>query len=345
MSIGTITGFCLIVASSSVFEALVYTPQLLACTLFLTLLESPICILLALILDDKKLSIGIGVVLFFVLTMATGSPGFPVNYPEVAFLGPAILLSAILFVLIGGMGSYASDFYVGLYFSETQLVIPLLVWITISIISTWGASKIYSTNIRRWIAESKEWVSTESGDETKPSKITAFQDKLKRRKKMVIAFTFTFMLIIPITTTGYVNVRKEEWRKVVYESPAGGESVEIGEWIYGAFTGMDAPENVGLGVGCEGEVLSGGGGGTYFEFNFDHEDMSLNDLLKLNETELEDKFGRGTSGNFGSSTSFHSGRSGPIHDIQYVWVLRFLDVGGQTDGSIRISLRVVISVT
>ena len=342
MSIGAIAGFCFIVTTTSVFEALTYTPQLLASTLFLTLLVYPICILLALILDDKKLSVIIGVVLFIALTMATGSPGFPVNYAEIAFLGPGILLSAILFALIGGIGSYGSDWYVGLHFSEIQLIVPLLIWILISIISTWGASKFYYLNMKRWIAESNQWVSTEAGDEDKPVNITKLHDELKRRRKTTTAFALAFILIIPFSSTGYVNIRQEEWTKVVYESPPGGETVQVGEWLYGPFTGIEASENIHLVVGCQGELLSGGGGGAYFEMNFDHREMSYNELLAMNETELEDKFGRGTSGNYGSTTTFSTGWGGPIHEDEYVWVLRFLDVGGQTDGSIRVSFRVLI---
>jgi hypothetical protein len=345
MSVGAIAGFCLVVTTSGVFEALLYSPQLLVSTLFLTLLVCPICVLLALVLDDKKLSIAIGIILFFSLTIATGTPGFPVNYPEVAFLGPGILLSAILFVLIGGIGSYSSDWYVGLHFSEIQLVIPILVWIAVSIISIWGASKIYSLNIKRWIAESNQWSTAEAGDEGKPSNITILHDELKRRRKTVTAFAFAFMLVIPVSSTVYVSSRQEEWRKVVYETPAGGLSVEVGEWLYGAFTGIDAPENIHLAVGCEGEILQGGGSAPYIEYTFDHRQMSLNELLQLNETEFEDTFGRSWGRNSGTSTTFHSGRGGPIHDDQYVWVLKLIDIGGQTDGSIRVSFRVVISAT
>jgi hypothetical protein len=343
MSAGVIAGYCFIVFSSGVFEALVYTPQLLASTLFLTLLVSPMCLLLSLMLDDKKLSIAIGTALLLILTLTTGTPGFPMNYAELSFLGPSTLFIAIVFILFSAFENpYSAEFYVGLRFSATQLIIPLLVWISLSIASTWAARRFYSLNIRRWIEESNQWISVDTGDDSLPASIKLLYDKLKYRRKAVIVFSLAFLFIVPIGSMGYMALRQNEWTKIVYESPPEGETVQIGEWLYGAFTGTNPPENIGLCVECDGQILEGGGSTNYVQVNFNHRQMSLNELQQMNETELEDMFGRQRSGSYRIDSTFSTGCGGPIHEEQYIWILRFLDVHGRTEGTIRVSFRVFI---
>lgn len=70
--------------------------------------------------------------------------------------------------------------------------------------------------------------------------------------------------------------------------------------------------------------------------------MTMNELLQLNDTDLEDMFGRSESGSLGQRDTFSSGWSGPIHASQYIWVLRFNEVGGETEGIINISFQVII---
>ncbi|MGY5875500.1 MAG: hypothetical protein RTU30_07125, partial [Candidatus Thorarchaeota archaeon] len=53
----------------------------IATTLLISLLFCPVFVLVALIVDDTKVSMAIGVVLAIVITMTTGLPGNPINYP------------------------------------------------------------------------------------------------------------------------------------------------------------------------------------------------------------------------------------------------------------------------
>ena len=53
-------------------------------------------------------------------------------------------------------------------------------------------------------------------------------------------------------------------------------------------------------------------------------------------------FGRSGSRSLRQSTIFSSSWGGPIHEQQYVWALRFIEVGGETEGSISISFQVII---
>ena len=186
----------------------------------------------------------------------------------------------------------------------------------------------------------EQWLET---DESLPVKdqmqrkidLTASHTALKQRRKLVAVFLVTAILLIPLGGMSYVSTQQSTWTTVVYE--ASGVTVELGvDWLYGEFTGLEPTDNIDLAVGCEG----GNGGSAHF--NFKHRQMTLGEFLLLNDTELEDMFGRSESGNIGESDTFSSGWGGPIHANQYIWVLRFNEVGGETEGFITISFQVII---
>ncbi len=360
MALAVMIGFVFIIPSLTPLQIMSYLSSLLVPTLVVSLLVCPIAAFLALIIDDWKTSAILGVLLFFAITLATGSPGFPVNYPEIAFLGPAHILTAMLFILIGGFSEYlyAVDYYVGVDFVPIQLVLPFVLFIVIAIVTYVLARKMFHSNLSRWTIERELWLSTKGGKMERwldtedsvpdrvqaPSKIdlTDSQAALKQRRRRVTAILVTAILLIPMGGMSYVTVQQNEWTTVVYETS--GVTMELGiDWLYGEFTGMDHPDSIHLSVGCVGGIVGGNGGSA--SFNFEHRRMTLVDYLQLNETEHEDLFGSGISGNNGYRETFTSGWSGPIHEQTYVWALRFLEVGGQTEGSISISFQVIIRAT
>jgi len=169
-------------------------------------------------------------------------------------------------------------------------------------------------------------------------KLGTSHNALKQKRRPVESILVIAIILISIAGIGYISVQQGQWTTVVYQTS--GMTVEIGEWLYGEFTGLEHPDNILLSVGCVGEIIGGGAGSV--RFNFNHREMTLNEFLQLNDTELEDTFGRSWAENFGGSGTFDSGWGGPIHEQQYVWVLRFLEVYGITEGSIEISFQVII---
>lgn len=357
MTIAVLIGFVFIILSLSPLQIMGYLSSLLVSTFIVSFLVSPIAAFLVLIIDDWKISTVLGVLLFFAITLATGLPGYPVNYPEIAFLGPSHIYTAILFILIGGFtgNGYDVSSYVGVNFVPIQLVIPLSLFIIIAVVFYLLSRWMFHSNLIRWTIERELWLSTKGGkmerwletDDILPvmnqfqSKITltVSQTALKQRRRLVAAFLITAILLIPMGGMSYVSTQQNEWTTVVYE--VSGVTVELGvDWLYGEFTGLEPADNIDLLVGCEGEIAGGNGGSAHFNFN--HRQMTLNEFLQLNDTELEDMFGRSESGNFGERDTFSGGWSGPIHAVQYIWVLRFNEVGGETEGFITISFQVII---
>jgi len=348
MALLSFAGLVVTTIASGYASILLVLPQLLGITLFISLLLAPIYLLIALVFDNARRSIIMGFILSIVLMIITGSPRFPVNYPEVAFFGPAHLLAALLFIAIGGYGNYSVEYYVGTIYQPTQLVVPILVWSVIAIVSYFGARRIFFENLPLWIEERDGWLSSEEplvkpDTSTKPRVLPTIRRELHERQRNAVAIAIAIIILISIGGLGYVQVRQDEWFQVVYESPAGGETVAIGNWLNGTFTGIDPSPSITLGVSCEGRILDWTGGAGNVFLTFEKRAMSLSDFQALNDTEFLDMFDSGESGNLGVTGTFGSGRNGPIHDNEYVWALRFNEINGRTSGLVDVWFQLTIS--
>jgi hypothetical protein len=328
---------------------------LLVSTFAATLLVCPIVAFLTMTVDNWKISTFLGILLFLAIALATGTPGYPVDYPELAFIGPAHIVAALFFIMVGGFIEYpyVVGSYVGVDFQPIQLVIPIIILVMIGVFTYVLAGRMYNSNLARWVSERELWLSPKGDDkqwlksEERTSerfqsqlniKITQAHNALKKRQQMASAIIVISIVLIPIGGIGYVSVRHDEWTKVVYQTS--GLSLGIGEWIYGEFTGLDPLENINLDVGCVGQIIGGAGGSV--RFNFNHRSMTLDEFLQLNETEVERLFGQGVAESFLAGGAFNSGWGGPIYAQQYVWALRFLEVGGIAEGQIEVSFQVIV---
>ena len=153
MAAVSLTGLLIAVSASGNIAVLGVLPQLVGITLFLSLILTPIYALIAIEFDSMSKSIVMGFFLTIALVATTGQPGYPTNYPEVVFFGPAHLLSALLFIAIGAYGNYSVDYFVGTTFQPTHLITPILVWSFVSIVCYYRARKVFSNNLSRWIKE------------------------------------------------------------------------------------------------------------------------------------------------------------------------------------------------
>jgi len=347
MSAVSFTGLLIAVIAAGNVAILGIFPQLVGITLLISLLLTPIYALIAIEFDSMSKSIVIGFFLSIALVATTGQPGYPTNYPEVAFFGPAHLLSALLFIAIGAYGNYNVDYYVGTTFQPIHLITPILVWSVLAIICYFWAKRVFINNLSRWTKEREGWLSsgqskTELDESTLPANLPIIRRELYRRQRYAVAISIAIIILISLGGFSYVQVRQGEWTQVVYESPSEGESVEIGNWLYGSFTGVEPSGSISLGVTCEGRILDWSGGTGQVYFTFEHREMTLSEFQELNETEFSDLFDHSESGNLASTGTFGGGLCGPLRDVEYVWVLRFNDVNGRTSGSVDIWFQVII---
>ena len=347
MAVVTVIGFSLaslISGNSMMFQ---YLLPVLGVTLLLSVLLSPIYLLLALAVDNIRISIIVGLVISFATIIAFGLPRFPVNYSEVAFFEPAHILSALLFLLIGGYGAYDISYYVGTLFTPINLVLPIVTWVGLFFIGYIGSKMTYSSNLPRWSLEWDDWIVRNEAlqSQESPARSAALlkaQQSLVSRRKQAIAVAIIIIFLVPFVSTRYVQTRQQEWTQIVYESPSGGETLTIGEWTYNSFTGVEPPPSHYLSFGCVGRILNWEDGPGHIEFVLEFREMTLNEFQNLNETEFDDLFGHSSSGNFGTTGSFSSGWRGPVEAEEYVWVLKFTDVNGKTTGTVNVWFQLII---
>ena len=164
MTVAVLIGFVFIIQYLLPLQILGYFLSILVSSLIVSFLVCPITVFLALTIDDWMNSTALGVLLFFAIALATGLPGYPVNYLEIAFLGPAHILTAIVFILIGGFtGTGYSVSYVGVVFFPIQLVIPLSLFMLIAVVFYLLSRWMFHSNLIRWTMERELWLSTKGG--------------------------------------------------------------------------------------------------------------------------------------------------------------------------------------
>jgi hypothetical protein len=73
----------LVVVSYGTIAILGVLPQLLGLALLISLIMTPIYVLVAIVFDSMSKSIVIGFFLSIAIVATTGQPGFPTNYPEI----------------------------------------------------------------------------------------------------------------------------------------------------------------------------------------------------------------------------------------------------------------------
>ncbi|MHA2425152.1 MAG: hypothetical protein ACXAEF_10210, partial [Candidatus Thorarchaeota archaeon] len=323
-----------------------YLPHMLLIEFCFMLLLCPVVAFLSQIIDEPKRTAFAGLILFLGLLLSTGiPPSSTVDYPDLALFGPANLFAALMFILIGGFGEWSISHYVGVEFTLPQLIPPILAYLTLSILASLIARYFFHENLIRWELSSGDWLkSSKDVPEVQVARtLSNLNTQFKSRQKIVGTIVVIVILMIPLLSMSYVNYRYNEASSIIYQSPSGGEVITIGEWKFGDFQGHDIGDNQYLVIHCEGEILEGGGTSDETRFNFEHREMTLLEFQGLNETEIEDIFGSGETGNYGPTMTFHGGWSGPIRNDHYVWGLRFLEVKGQMSGSIRINLRVTLT--
>ncbi len=340
-------GFVNIELDLAIFQ---FLPQLLFVSLLLTLLISPIYALLALSLDSVKLSLLVGLSVSFIILILTGFPGNPSRYPEIAFFAPAHLFLALLFISTGAYGSFSMTAYVGVSFELVNLVVPVIVLSFLMMTGYYGSKKMFIENKQRWLdlRTSDEWI--ETGISMKQSTASVSTDNLqesirclKERRRKAITVIMVAVILTSFASYGYTHARQEESLIVAYESPVGGESVNIGEWIYGSFIGEERSQTEPLYPTLSGRVIDLYGSQVNVTINFAVSQMTMTEFHDLNETELKDTFHYGTSTQ-GSMTGRFTGIGKDVYqESEYVWILRIVDANGRTSGPVNIWFQIVLA--
>jgi hypothetical protein len=132
----------------------------------------------------------------------------------------------------------------------------------------------------------------------------------------------------------------------VYSSPEGGDSLQLGDWLYGSFQGPDVPDED-LVLSWRLDILSWGGCPDEMRFQKDLREMTIDEFEQMNETRKLELFAAGYSSISKPRTTYGYGSyRGPVEPKRYVWTVRFTDSEGNPGTQILgFRLSVVISRT
>lgn len=357
MMLGTLA-VCLIYFTSTFvsiglnFAIFQFLPSFILISLLVTLLTSPIYAFIAFSVDSVRISLVVGIMVSFVILLITGNPGNPLRYPEIVFLAPVHLFSALLFVSTGTYDSNSMNTYVGVTFGLVHLIVPIIVLSIFTIVCYYGSSKMFIENKKRWSAlrtNDDDWIQDGSAPEqpAAPLQTVELSQSLKNlddRRRKVISVIVMVIILISAASYGYVQVHPDVSQSVVYESPFGGETVNIGEWMHGSFIGEERSQTAPLYPHCIGQILGLPIGMHNISLNYGAQQMSILDFQALNETEIEDAFNTGRGTYINTDASFMSCGSDVYQESEYVWILRITAVNGQTSGSINIWLQIILTL-
>jgi hypothetical protein len=296
---------------------------------------------IAVAFDNWKSTMLMGVGLSLSLSTVSDFTVLNAVYPVTVFLSPHQLYRSIFFILSGIGGSWQAQFNapVGI----DSFLPPMILFVGLAILSLHFSIRMLPFNLEKQVLEEENRsLGSSDVDGQKSESLIRLRAKMTARRKTVAVPLILLIAFIPLLGFAYTQQRIAEYYYVVYESPSGGELVEIGQWLSGSFMGMDVPDYVSPLVGCEGEIENWVGGPGDIRFNFQHREMTLMEFQQMNATEKEDLFGSGWTRSYERTGTFDSGEEGPIHDVEYVWALRFLDINGETEGTFSISFRVIV---
>jgi len=330
-----------------------YLAGFLVAGVILSMVLSPLASTVALWIDDWRLTTVAGICICYTLTLMGGPSHYPVTYPEVALMTPIHLYRAIGISLsgVGFATPSAMVSYVGFFFTTENLVVPIVFYAGLAMVSVLIGKKILPSDINRWYQQ-RSWVeeadysSEDTADDQSEAAVVpiGLLSDVGQRRKVLGAVLVCLILLVPLASYSYIASQYQESEAVIYETPATGVVLTLGEWLYGTFDVSEPPYGVSRMISYQLNVL--GWGSAPDEMWFVHSccPYTLDEFKMMNDTEREDAGYAGGSLMTRDRTEYNEGWWGlsGIWGTQ-VWAIRFLDSNWNvTAGSLQITLRVVL---
>jgi hypothetical protein len=337
---------------------IVYLPGILLSAPIMSFFLCPIGAIIAVLFDEWKLTTGIGMGLSFALTITTGSALVPSSYAEVALLGPIHLYRAIAIALSGIEFASSSliTHYFGVLIEPIALVVPVVLYVITSVLTLVGSIRLFRSNRQRWSFEEDPWLKgakletdpEDSQPETTRKaimKLAELNEALRVRKKVTGILLVLLVAGIPLAGLGYTTVRGQEFYEVIYESPSGGETLAIGEWLFGSFFVQELEGDRYYRISWPADILDWGSCPDELRYEGDFREMSLDEFNNMNASERARLFGSSYSTFQKPATRVSSGYGGIFGEGERVWALRFTDSEGEiVPGTLRVHILVELTI-
>ncbi|MGY5852985.1 MAG: hypothetical protein RTU92_05415 [Candidatus Thorarchaeota archaeon] len=160
---------------------------------------------------------------------------------------------------------------------------------------------------------------------------------------LVIIFIILVMPIVSSLIGGILlSIEASARRVVLYQSPAGGENVQIGEWKFGEVEIDPPPENMMNMYAIQVAVLDWGDCRNMLNREYGMQWMDINEFQSLNSTQIEALFGNSERFISYNRTLTTESSSSITKVGTYVWAFRYVGTYGEVPAA---TLRVSILIS
>jgi len=238
-------------------------------------------------------------------------------------------------------------YYFGVFFTPLDLVVPVILYAILSIVFLKTSSTLLAHGALRWPHTEEFWeqVDHEKEDQTGMRRsIESEAVALRKRSRYATLFLVALVIILPVVGTSYVAYKQTSSYDIIYETPPGGITLELGEWIYAEFYAEQPPPGVDRMYNEEIHIHNWNYDDDFLWLSSSIRHITLEEFLAMNDTERWEAGFAGGHGLFRDQPDHAGGWHGLSGEwgVQ-VWAMRLLDENWNvTSGSLAFSLTVRI---
>jgi len=235
---------------------------------------------LAIIIDDWRISTMAGCSLFLVVNLFLGMPHAPTLYPEISLFSPSHFYRAVILILSGliSLVPLSIQNWAGLY-SLNYIIAPLIVYISLTLISVWVMIQYGKENQqRRQLLHKSDTIQMTEQEQTEETRL---RTRLKARRRAVLVGFVVFGLLIPISGYSYTSSRVYDVRTVIYEDVL---QPTNGELFYESFTTEVLPPDITQWIGFPLDIIEWGQSPSSITFEYVFRAGFIQDFFNMNES-------------------------------------------------------------
>ncbi|MBD3158014.1 MAG: hypothetical protein GF309_04435 [Candidatus Lokiarchaeota archaeon] len=135
---------------------------------------------------------------------------------------------------------YTSAMIFGIPLAPVDLIAPVAAWSILSLLLLLGTHRAHTRSVRIWYLRHTEFYDEQteiSGEQQPPTNertVKSLQNTLQTQRQLVAACLILFVVFVPMVNGLIATREREESIHILYQSPSGGERLNLDVWRYGS---------------------------------------------------------------------------------------------------------------
>ncbi|UCE10013.1 MAG: hypothetical protein JSW61_13740 [Candidatus Thorarchaeota archaeon] len=332
---------------------LVYLPSVITAVLPVSWVMCSIAAFAALMVDDWRFATGIGSTVFVVIGLVFGFTPWQVLHGETSLFTPYHLFRFLAIILSGHhfLSPQEMAMRVGLVTDMAALLMPVFILLVVSLLSYLGSVLAYRRNHERWNLEdlSGEQMQSHSTHELQAAmagKLKKARVGLKQQRQAVVIAVILLIALLPLLSQSYIEQGEDDADIILYESPSGGLTVYLNEWLFGAFEVPSAPGGMQNSLSVQSTIVNWGGCPYVLEATVGFTQMDIESFRALDDAQRTSAIGV-TFHNIDRDKPTAGGGYSTIGDDSgmFVWALQYTAFPNATVYQLTVSIIVILGAT